>query len=73
MTGFKSKKEMAMSKVKDMSYEIQELFIEGYGAISIAAQLGIPLDQVYATLDSFGVARDDVAETPQPDQDYYGA
>jgi hypothetical protein len=72
MTGFKSKKEMAMSKMADMDYDIQEMFIEGYGAISIAAQLGVPVDQVYAVLDSFGVARDDVAETPQPD-DYYGA
>lgn len=72
MTGFKSKKEMAMSKVKDLSYDIQELFIEGYGPFSIAAQLGCPVDQVYATLETFGVAGEDMAED-EPYSPYNGA
>ena len=59
-----------MSKVKDLSYDIQELFIEGYGPFSIAAQLNCPIDQVYATLESFGVQGEDVDEDRG---EYFGA
>lgn len=70
MTGFKSKKEMAMSKVKDLYYDVETLFIEGYGAKAIATQLSIPLETVYEILADFGVSAEDVVEKPQ---DYYGA
>jgi len=48
-----------MSKVKDMYYDIESLFIEGYGAKSIAVQLGLPLEEVEDVLDTFGVSPED--------------
>ena len=64
-----------MSKIKDLAYDVETLFIEGYGAKAIAAELLIPIEYVYDVLDDFGVAREDVAETPQDTEspDYYGA
>lgn len=50
-----------MGAVKDLFYDIETLFIEGYGAKAIATQLGIPLEEVQDVLDSFGV--------DEPDQD----
>lgn len=61
-----------MGAVKDMYYDVETLFIEGYGAKAIAAQLNIPIEYVYDVLADFGVEAADVVETPQPD-DYYGA
>jgi hypothetical protein len=64
MTGFKSKKEMAMSKMADLDYDIEQLYIEGYRPMSIAAQLNIPVEMVYDWMESINVA-----ETPQdPDE-----
>ena len=48
-----------MGAVKDLYYDIETLFIEGYSAKAIADQLDIPLEQVEDVLDTFGV---DVAE-----------
>jgi hypothetical protein len=48
-----------MSAIKDMFYDIESLFIEGYSAKSIAVQLGLPLEEVEDVLDSFGVDKDD--------------
>lgn len=41
------------------SYEIQELFIDGHGARSIAKVLELPLPFVLSCLDSFGVEEKD--------------
>lgn len=60
-----------MSKMAELDYDIQELFIEGYSAVSISVQLGCPLDQVYATLKSFGVSSTDIEDEPY--SPYYGA
>jgi hypothetical protein len=49
-----------MGAVKDMYYDIETLFIEGYGAKAIAVQLGIPIEEVNDVLDTFGVDSDDV-------------
>ena len=64
-----------MGAVKDMYYDVETLFIEGYGAKAIAAELLIPIEYVYDVLDDFGVAREDVVETPQDTElpDSYGA
>jgi hypothetical protein len=70
-----------MSKVKDMFYDIESLFIEGYGAMSIAVQLGIPVDEVNDVLDTFGVDKaDQEADAAEWDEleafepnDYWGA
>lgn len=48
-----------MGAVKDMFYDVESLFIEGYGAKAIAVQLNIPLEQVQDILDSFGVEDED--------------
>ena len=60
-----------MGAVKDMYYDVESLFIEGYGAKAIAAQLCIPIEYVYDVLSDFGVDAEDVAEKPQ--DEYYGA
>jgi len=62
-----------MSKVKDLSYDIEALFIEGYSAVSISVQLGCPLELVYATLESFGVSTEDIPAQDEPYSPYYGA
>jgi len=64
MPGFKSKKEMAMSKVADLSYDIQEMFIDGHGAKSIARTLECPLEVVLQVLESFGVEGEDMDYDP---------
>lgn len=54
-----------MSKVKDLSYDIQEMFIDGADAKHISFMLKVPLDQVQAVLNSFGVSDEDiVADEP---------
>ena len=44
-----------MSKVADLTYDIQEMYIDGHGAKSIAAVLQCPVELVLATLETFGV------------------
>ena len=70
-----------MSAVKDLFYDIETLFIEGYGAKAIAIKLDIPIEEVNDVLDTFGVdeadqdvdAADwDELEAFEPG-DYYGA
>jgi len=60
-----------MSKVKDLFYDIETLFIEGYGAKSIAVQLGIPLEEVNDVLDSFGVDEADAEDWDELEADEY--
>jgi hypothetical protein len=55
-----------MSKMADLSYDIQELFIEGHSAKTIAALLDCPIDQVLGALEDMGVA-----DTPQEDYSPY--
>ena len=45
--------------IESRSYEIQELFIEGHGARSIARILDLPLTFVLSCLDTFGVEEKD--------------
>lgn len=52
-----------MSKLAELSYDIQELYIEGYSPKSIAAVLNCPIDTVYDWLD-----QNNVVETPQEDE-----
>jgi len=68
-----------MGAVKDLFYDIETLFIEGYGAKAIAIQLGVSVEDVNDVLDTFGVdpadadAEDwDELESFEAD-DYYGA
>jgi len=45
-----------MSKVADLAYDIEQLYIEGYGPKSIAVQLGCPVEIVYDWIESIGVS-----------------
>ena len=62
-----------MSVMKDLAYDIQELYIEGFNSRAIAAELNCPIEIVLGALAEMSV--DDVAETPQdePNSPYYGA
>jgi hypothetical protein len=53
-----------MTKVKDLAYDIEQLYIEGYNPKAIAAQLGCPLAVVYDWIESIGCS-EPVADTPQ--------
>ena len=44
-----------MSKMAELDYEIQELFIDGHDARSIAKILDCPIGLVLGTLETFGV------------------
>ena len=45
-----------MSKMANLSYEIEQLYIEGYNARSIAVQLKCPIDVVYGWIEGNSVA-----------------
>jgi hypothetical protein len=72
-----------MSKVAELAYDIEQMFIDGYGPVSIATLLDCPLEIVYAWFEDNGVmsvAHQDTAEGAQvfdkmiKDIDnYYGA
>jgi hypothetical protein len=51
-----------MSKMKDLTYDIEAMFIDGETPSEIALQLDIPLSLVKSTLESFGVDTRDIAE-----------
>jgi hypothetical protein len=65
-----------MSKMAELDYDIQELFIDGHDARSIARILDCPLKDVLGTLESFGVGKEDIVDVPEVDEiysPYYGA
>jgi hypothetical protein len=51
-----------MSKMADLSYDIEQLYIEGYGPKTISIMLECPVDLVYGWLEGESL---DVAEVPQ--------
>ena len=53
-----------MSKVKDLEYDIQEMYIDGMSAKTIALTLEIPIDWVLTTIESFGC--NDIEEDTSP-------
>ena len=60
-----------MSKMADLAYDIETMFIDGETPMEIAVQLKIPLSMVKSTLETFGVdTRDLEDEVYSP---YYGA
>ena len=58
-----------MSKMADLSYDIEQLFIEGHSAKMIASLLDCPIEMVLAALQHMGV-QDAPEEIYSP---YYGA
>ena len=63
-----------MSKLAELAYDIEQLYIEGYTPKSIAVQLGCTLETVYEWLESNSL-EEDVVEKPQDEiySPYYGA
>ena len=60
-----------MSGIKDLAYDIEQLYIEGMSARMIALTLDCPIEQVLGFIQDIGVA-----DTPQEDEiysPYYGA
>ena len=51
-----------MSKMSRLSYDIEQLYIAGFNARSIAVELECPIDVVYGWIES-----NFVADTPQED------
>jgi hypothetical protein len=51
-----------MSIMKDLAYDIQELYIEGFNSRAIADELGCPIEIVLGAL-----AEMNVADSPQED------
>lgn len=56
-----------MSKLAELSYDIEQLYIDGMSAKNIARILDCPIELVLTALQEMGV--DDVAETPQGEFD----
>ena len=55
-----------MSKLSELAYDIEQLYIEGYSPRSISVQLGCPIGLIYDWLEDTGVA-----ESPQEDTSPY--
>lgn len=55
-----------MSAMKDLAYDIQELYIEGFNSRAIAAELGCPIEVVLGALEDMNVA-----DAPQEDMSPY--
>jgi len=45
-----------MSKMAELAYDIQELYIEGFNSRAIAAELGCPIEIVLGALKEMNVA-----------------
>jgi hypothetical protein len=45
-----------MSMMKDLAYDIQELYIEGFGSRAIAEELNCPIEIVLGALKEMNVA-----------------
>jgi Putative ATPase subunit of terminase (gpP-like) len=51
-----------MSKVAELAYDIEQLYIEGYSPKSISVMLNCPLEQIYNWLEAEGLAGSDSDE-----------
>ena len=57
-----------MSKMSDLAYEIEQMYIEGFNGKSIAVELNVPYEEVLKVLEGWSVR--DVAETPHEEEVY---
>jgi len=55
-----------MSKMAELAYDIEQLYIEGYSPKSIAVQLECPLEMVYQWLEDNSV--DDTVDAQEWDE-----
>ena len=60
-----------MSKMAEIAYDIEQLYIEGYSPKSISVQLGCTLEMVYDWLEDNSVveAKADAADWDELDED----
>jgi orotate phosphoribosyltransferase-like protein len=66
-----------MSKMSELSYDIEQLFIEGLTEKNIAKTLDIPVEDVYSWLAQHNIIEDEDAELEafnmdEVDGPYYG-
>lgn len=61
-----------MSKMADLAYDIEQLYIEGYSPKSIAVQLGCPLLTVYEWIEAAGLAKEEQIDPEEWDQAFGG-
>ena len=61
-----------MSKISDLAYDIEQLYIEGYSPKTISAMLECPINMVYDWLEEINVLAQE-AEAPAEAEEYYGA
>jgi len=60
------------TSLSDVAYDIEQLYIEGYRPVTIAAQLDIPLSLVYDWLESINASADvDVEDWDELEADEY--
>jgi transposase len=57
-----------MSKLAELSYDIEQLYIEGYSPRTISVMLDCPIDIVYDWLEEINI---DTAEDTASEQDTY--
>jgi hypothetical protein len=57
-----------MSKIAELSYDIEQLYIEGMSAKVIAQTLDCPIEIVLSALQEMSV--EDVADVPQEEEVY---
>ena len=50
--------------MSELAYDIEQLYIEGYGPKSIAVQLNCPIETVYEWIESNGVGIDQEIYSP---------
>jgi hypothetical protein len=48
-----------MSKVAELAYDIEQLYIEGYSPKTIALMLECPIEMVYTWIEEQGVGADE--------------
>ena len=61
-----------MSTMKDLAYDIEQLYIEGFNSRAIAQELECPIEIVLGALEALNV--EDVADQPHEEYSpYYGA
>ena len=53
-----------MSKMAELAYDIEQLYIEGFSPKSIATQLGCPLTTVYEWLEEFNLGPQEEEASP---------
>jgi hypothetical protein len=53
-----------MSVMKDLAYDIEQLYIDGFNSRAIAEELGCPVEVVLGALEAMNVA-----DTPQEEFD----